>query len=110
MKLLLRSGDFRPILREWIRQLGNGSGSEFASWYMKILADRSHRLGEACRRFVPLMRSNSWPEIYIRMPRGLHTKGAFDRPDAERFYVRFRRSVISRIDRYWLEFSKGAVV
>jgi len=109
MKLLLGSGDFRQVLREWVRQIQNGSGLEFASWFMEILSDRSHRLNAACCRFAPLMRKHSWPEVRKRMPKGLHTRGAFDCLGAERFYMKFRKSVVSRIDRYWKEFAKGAV-
>jgi hypothetical protein len=108
VKLLLRSGDFRQVLREWVRQIENGSGSEFASWFMKILSDRSHRLNEACCRFAPFMRTYSWSEVRSGMPKGLRTRGTFDRPNAERFYMTFKKSLVSRIDRYWKEFSQGA--
>ncbi len=106
----MRSGDFRPILKEWMRQLGDGSGSKFASWFMGILVDRNHRLSEACLRFARLMREYSWLEVHGAIPGRLRGKRVFERPDAGRFYGIFRRAVVSRIDRYWREFSKGAVV
>lgn len=87
---------------------GNGTG--FASWFLGILRDRNHCLSEGCLRFTSLMRGYSWARIRTVMPRGLHTKGAFDRPEAGRFYDSFRKAVVSRIDRDWREFSKGRVV
>lgn len=90
-----------------MRQAANGSGRQFASWFLEIWGRRSHRLNEACRRFIPFMRANSWEEVRMEMPKGLHTKGAFDGPKAGRFYASFRKAVLLRIDRWWREFVKA---
>jgi len=107
MRLLLRSRAFRPVLGEWARRIETGDASGFASWFMEILCDRSHRLSEACRRFSVLMRTGSWREVKEAIPKRLKGARSFRRPAAGRFYGVFRKSVASRIDRHWRDFAGG---